>query len=251
MDLNNPDIRQSLLRERLTDGRQLVAADLATEFGISIDTVRRDLIALADAGAAVRVRGGAVPVRTPARPLHERRADRLGPSDSLITAALRAVAGARTLVLDGGLTVLALARALSPVPGLLVITPSPWVATAVAERGIPCHLLGGQLSPQGGIAVGATVEADLTGVAAEIAVLGACGLEAGFGLSSDDLLESAIKRSMAQAAARVMVLTDASKLGQRARHRTLTPEEIDMIVTDAAPELTAAFSAQGTEVIHG
>ena len=42
MDLNNPDIRRALLGERLTHGTLLVAGDLAREFGVSIDTVRRE-----------------------------------------------------------------------------------------------------------------------------------------------------------------------------------------------------------------
>jgi DeoR/GlpR family transcriptional regulator of sugar metabolism len=250
MDLNNPDIRQSLLRERLCAGTALVAAELADEFGISIDTVRRDLIALEAEGAIRRVRGGALPVRAPAAPLTERRAAEPIPA-SLVAAALTALGGARTLLLDGGTTVLAVTRALAPAPGLLVITASPWTAVAAADRGIEVVTLGGQLSARGGIAIGADVTAALAGTAAEIALLGACGLDAEFGLSSDDVLESAVKRAMAQAARRVLVLTGAAKIGQRARHRTLAPGEIDGIVTDASPAAAMAFRDKGIEVRHG
>ena len=45
-------------------------------------------------------------------------------------------------------------------------------------------------------------------LAADVAVLGACGLEAGYGLSSDDFEEAKLKRAMADAAARTVVLTD-------------------------------------------
>ncbi len=249
MDLNNPDIRRALLGERLAHGTLLVAGDLAREFGVSIDTVRRDLIALESEGAVRRVRGGALPVLPPAPLLTQRRAAPVAPG--LVAAALAAIGPARTLILDGGTSVLAVAEALTPAPGLLVVTPSPWIAVAVIERGIDCLTLGGRISGSGGIAVGGEVVDALAGLAAEVAVLGACGLDASFGLSSDDLLESSVKRAMAVAAERVLVVAGAAKLGQRARHRTLSPDEIDVIATDAAPERTAPFQNAGIEVVHG
>ena len=89
LDLNNPDTRRALLGERLKDGTLLVAGDLAREFGVSIDTVRRDLIALESEGAVRRVRGGALPVRSPAPMLTQRRAAPVPPG--LVAAALAAI----------------------------------------------------------------------------------------------------------------------------------------------------------------
>jgi len=257
MTLNNPDVRQDLLRERLACGESLAVTDLCAEFGVSADTVRRDLIALEGLGAARRVRGGAVPLTKPVAALRERKDTQAPPSRGLLQQAGQALEGATTLLLDGGLTVLALARELMATPDLLVVTPSPWVGTATCERGIETVLLGGRVSERGGIAVGAEVERALSGLAADVAVLGACGLDAGFGLSSDDLQENAVSRRMALAAGRVLVLTSADKLGRRARHRTLAPEEIDMIVTDTVPQGSEAsdeiraFRAAGVEVRCG
>ena len=45
LDLNCPQTRQSLIAERLDAGQPLIAAVLAEELGISVDTLRRDLIA--------------------------------------------------------------------------------------------------------------------------------------------------------------------------------------------------------------
>lgn len=246
MDLNNPEIRLSILRRRLADGAPLVASALADEFAISVDTVRRDLIALERLGAAQRVRGGAVPMGAPAVALRER-LEAPVPS-ALVACALARLEGAATLLLDGGTTVLALARALRPAPGLVVMTPSPFVAAATHQSGIETITLPGRISAPGGIAVGAPCEAMLAEVAADVAVLGACGLDAAFGLSSDDLEESVAKRAMARAARLALVLTGGEKLGRRARHRTLAPSELDVLVTDASPETTAPFAAQGLEI---
>ncbi|QQA42392.1 DeoR/GlpR family DNA-binding transcription regulator [Pelagovum pacificum] len=249
MDLNNPDIRQALLRDRLGEGLVLVATDLADEFGVSADTIRRDLIGLERAGVAARVRGGAVPVSPPARPLRERRQDGAIPSE-LARRAAEQLQGASTLLLDGGTTVLAVAARLRPRAGLLVITPSPFVAALTHGNGIETVVLGGPLSERGGIAVGPRAEAEVADVAADIALVGVCGLEADFGLGSDDLLESTLVRAMSRAATRTIAVTGHEKIGRRARYRTLPPEEIDMIVTDAAQPDTAPFRAKEIEVIN-
>jgi len=249
--LNIPETRQDLLVARLAAGEPVVAAEAAAEFGVSLDTMRRDIIALEEAGKARRVRGGAVPVSAPDVPLADKIARGQGPSAGLVAAGLAAVAGAKTLLLDGGSTVLALARALPPTPGLLVMTPSPWVAAAAAERGIAVFLIGGQLSARGGIAVGGAALAEAGALAADLAVLGACGIEAEFGLSADDYDEAGMKQAMARAAARTMVFTSAEKVGRRARHRVLAPEAIDLLFCDADMRATAGLVAQGIEVIHG
>ena len=46
MSLNTPETRQRALAQRLAQGAELDLALLAGEFGVSTDTVRRDLIAL-------------------------------------------------------------------------------------------------------------------------------------------------------------------------------------------------------------
>ncbi len=251
MDLNNPDVRQDVLLRRLGAGEELVAAQLAQEFSISLDTARRDLIALEKRGAARRVRGGAVPVSKPAAALRERYGTTPPVSETMIEQALDVIGAAPTLLLDGGTTVLALARTLPALPNRVVITPSPFVACALYERGIATILLPGRISEQGGIATGSDTNDMLAQSAADFAVLGACGLDPAFGLSSDDLLESAVKRAMALSSSRVIVMTGAEKLGRRARHKTLDASEIDMVITEAPVTAIRSFVEAGIEVRHG
>ncbi|XDA99877.1 DeoR/GlpR family DNA-binding transcription regulator [Sulfitobacter sp. LCG007] len=250
MTLNIPDTRQRELAERLRAGTPLSLSDIAEEFGVSIDTARRDVIALEASGLAERVRGGVVPLMPPAAPLREKLSRQDPGLEPIARAAAGHLASASTILVDGGQTTLAVARALTPRPDLLVATPSPWVAIACHEAGIDVHLIGGHLSASGGIATGTDCSAQLAALAADVALLGACGIDADFGLSSDILAESETKRRMARNATRVIVVSAGAKVGRRARHRTLAPEGIDMLVTDAAASNTAAFGAAGIEVHH-
>lgn len=250
MNLNIPDTRQSVLEQRLKAGQQIVAAEVAKEFEVSLDTIRRDILSLEAVGKAHRVRGGAVPVAPPLSPLHQRIVEGPAPGGKLIAAALAQVGQAATLILDGGSTVLALARVLPAVPGRLVMTPSPWVAIACQERGIEVFMLGGKLSASGGVSVGSFALERAAEISADVAVLGACGLDAEFGLSSDDQDEACLKRAMHRAARRTLVVTDGSKIGLRSRHHTLALEEIDVIVTDAGAGQCDALVAAGAEIEH-
>lgn len=245
-DTDLPETRQALLADRLAHGVTLRLSEIAAEFGVSTDTARRDLATLEAAGQARRVRGGALPA-APASPLRDREPSDLPPG--LLDRLVRHLAQAHTLIVDGGTSTLALARRLDPAPGRVVITPAPRIAAVTHSRGIATITIGGPLSERGGIATGAAAQAALADTFADVTVLGACGLDANRGLSSDDHDEAAIKRAMAAAAARTCVLTGAAKLGRRARHATLRSEAIHLLATDAPPDATAPFAARGTEIL--
>lgn len=247
---NTPETRQRILRTRVAEGAPLVLVQLAEEFGVSPDTVRRDLLALEAEGAVMRIRGGALPVLPPAVPAHARQTSGGALAERLARAALQLVEDGMVLMLDGGTSVARLANALPALPRSLVVTPSPAVAAATLARGTETILVGGRLSRFGGIAVGQSAERMISDIAADLCLLGACGLEADFGLGADDADEAAVKRAMAEASARAAVLTGAEKLGRRARHRVLPCEALDLLVTDAADDRTAPFADTGMEIRH-
>ena len=248
--LNTPDMRQAVLRSRLAQGGPLVAAALAKEFGVSVDTIRRDLLALEDGGEVRRIRGGAVPVAEPAAPFHERLPAAVDLPAGIAERACAQIRDGMVVLLDGGHTVLSLAQRLPALRRCLVVTPAPAAALASLSRGMETLLIGGRLSALGGIAVGAEAERAIERIAADLCLLGACGLDPVFGLSADDYEECSIKQRMAAAAHRTIVLTTADKLGRRTRHHVLACREIDRIVTDAPPTTTGRFADAGVEIDH-
>ena len=249
MNLNTPDTRQQVLAKRLSTGTQIVALEVAREFDVSLDTIRRDILALEKSGQAKRVRGGAVPLARPAAALHTRVSDAAKVSAPLIQAVIDQIGAASSLILDGGTTTLSLIPHLPKAGDRLIITPSPWVAIAAQEHGAEVFLLGGPLRPQGGIATGASALAGVATISADIAILGACGLEAEFGLSSDDYEEAQMKIALHNAAQRCFVVTDNSKIGRRARHQTLRLDQIDLVLTDATAEQIKPLAQTGAKII--
>jgi DeoR/GlpR family transcriptional regulator of sugar metabolism len=170
--------------------------------------------------------------------------------DALAERAARLIEDTATVFLDAGTTMNAVAARLPDGFGGLVVTPAPSVALAALHRGARVHLVGGTLCPEGAMAIGGHAERAVADCAADLCFLGACGLWPEFGLSAEDAGEAGVKRAMAQAAARAIVVASASKMERRGRHRVLALDEIDMLVTNAESSAVVPFEEAGIEVLH-
>ncbi|MEO0496792.1 MAG: DeoR/GlpR family DNA-binding transcription regulator [Pseudomonadota bacterium] len=248
LDLNNPDTRQDIIQGRLDPSKPLVATALARELEISVDTVRRDLIALEAKGVVRRVRGGAIPIAAHAQPYEVRAQQPDAATGPLGEYAARMIPRDATVFLDAGTTMNAVARHLAGDFCGLIITPAPSVALAALSRGAKVELVGGSLCPEGAMAVGSDAERAVEAYCADLCFLGACGLWPEFGLSAEDSGERGVKRAMALASARVVVVTSAAKMVRAGRHRVLALNEINTLVTDAPIEQLTSFAEAGVEL---
>src|ERR1700742_4071668 len=106
--------RRDLLVARLRRDGKLVARDLAAELGLSEDSVRRDLRDLAAEGLCQRVYGGALPVSPALADYAGRAGVSVAGKREVAAAAAALIRPGATVILDGGTTALALARALPP-----------------------------------------------------------------------------------------------------------------------------------------
>lgn len=231
-------------------------AELATEFAVTTETVRRDLSLLERAGVLQRVHGGAVPSGALAgleAALSERDAEHPREKEQIARAALTLLPrGEATILLDAGSTTARLASLLPSDRRLVVVTHAVPVASRLA--GLPnveLHLLPGRVRPSTQAAVGADTVAALGRIRADVVFLGANGITAEHGLSTPDLEEAATKRALVRAARRTVVLADASKIGQETAQRFAELSDIDVVVTDAGidPRDQATLEAAGPEVV--
>jgi len=237
-------------------GRVSVAA-VAERFGVTTETVRRDLAVLERAGVLRRVHGGAVPAGAALTlvelALGERRDTRTEAKRKIAAAALDLLPGMDgSVLLDGGTTTAALADVLPPDRRLYVATNSvPIAARLTASAGITLHVLGGRVRGITQTAVGdATVRA-MADLRVDVAFLGTNGISPGHGFSTPDEAEAATKRAMAGAAQRVIVLADSSKLGREHLVRFAGVDDVDVLVTDgeADPGVVAELETLGIEVL--
>jgi DeoR/GlpR family transcriptional regulator of sugar metabolism len=126
--------RQSLIQDRLRQSGRVLAVDLAQEFNVSEDTIRRDLRELAAAGLCERVYGGALPVAPGGTTLSQRAGEAPGRKAALAAAAVPLLTPGMTVFFDASSTNLAIARALPAGLELTAVTNTPLIAAVLMEK---------------------------------------------------------------------------------------------------------------------
>jgi DeoR family fructose operon transcriptional repressor len=251
-----PEERQQAIAQLVAQRGRLSVTTTAEQFGVTTETVRRDLALLERAGMLRRVHGGAVPagaLTLVETGLGERHGTRTEAKRAIAAAALDLLPGRDgSVILDGGSTTSALADVLPPDRRLYVATNSvPIAARLSASGGITLHVLGGRVRGITQTAVGEATIRAMADLRLDVVFLGANGISPGHGFSTPDESEAATKRAMARAAQRVIVLADSSKLGREHLVRFAGVEDVDVLVTDgeADPGIVAELEQLGIEVV--
>src|SRR3569623_1273880 len=218
---------------------------------------RRDLVQLEAVGELRRVYGGAMAVR--ARESNGRDAKREQGLEfdwqstrqadekrriALKTAAL--IEDRQTVILDGGSTVAGVARELNN-RSLHVITNSVPIAMAFEDkRQIEVTLTGGFFYPRLRVTLGPLCEQMLSGVAADVLIMGTGGITAD-GFSNGNSLVVGSERKMIEVARKVIIVADHTKFGRNAMLQAAPLNVADCAVTDSAlaPEYQEMLLAQG------
>ncbi|MFD6445379.1 DeoR/GlpR family DNA-binding transcription regulator [Promicromonospora sp. NPDC060204] len=243
--------RDHLLALLAREGK-VVAKDVAADLGISEDSVRRDLRDLAAEGLVQRVYGGALPV-SPAVVDYAARQS-VAPDGKRAVAAVAAalVRPGGAVILDGGTTALAVARALPPDLGCTVITHSPTIAVALLDHPTAeVYLLGGRVFKHSAVAYGAAAVEAAQNVSADLCLLGVTGVHPEAGLTTGDAEEAAMKRALSARAAETYVLASSEKIGTASRFRVLPWDRVTGVITDADPHDAVVRQVQelGVEVL--
>lgn len=205
--------RRALLQERLARDGRLVAADLAREWHLSEDTIRRDLRDLAQDGLLLRVHGGALPLSPTHVPIAQRAGIQGADKARLARAAAVMLRAGQVVILDGGTTHLAVVAALPADLRCTIVTHSPGIAAALEPfTGIEVVLFGGRLFRHSMVAMGAATVAGYTNLRADLCLLGVTGVHGDTGLTTGDAEEAALKQQMMAAAAETVVLATPDKL---------------------------------------
>ena len=243
----------ALLRER----DRVSVTGLAQRFGVTTETIRRDLEQLDERGLVQRVHGGAVP-RVPDFAAESALLERQGLNTARKAAiAQRALAfvppAGGSMLLDAGTSTGTLAISLPEGEALPeIITNSVAIASLLSARdAAEVLLLGGRVRGITQSVVGTQAVEAIGRLRVDVAFMGANGVSLGHGFSTPDVDEAAVKRAMIAAARQVVALVDSSKLGAETLHSFARLEDVDVLITDAGlpAEARAKLSESGLEVV--
>lgn len=239
--------RREVLLARLDRDGGLVAKDLAVELGVTEDSLRRDLRELAAAGLCQRVYGGALPVSQALADYATRTGVSVASKQRVAAAAVRLIRPGSTVLLDGGTTALAVARALPTDLTGTVVTHSPTVAAALVDHAtVEVYVLGGRLFKHSAVTCGAAAAEAAQGVQADLFLLGVTGVHPRAGLTTGDPDEAAMKRTLAGRAADTYVLASSEKIGAASPFTVLPLSSVSGIITDAPADAAVLLELQRT-----
>jgi DeoR/GlpR family transcriptional regulator of sugar metabolism len=249
-DATLPRERQQLILERLQRDGKVIAADLAQEFRVSEDSIRRDLRDLAAQGLCRRVYGGALlAVNIP--PLGERHAERTELKRALVRTALGLIGTGQILFIDAGSTNTVLAKMLPDHSDLTVVTNAPDVALAVLGRpGFDVIMLGGKLDPAIGGAIGSRTVRQAQDIRADLCFPGVCAIDPQRGLWTYDEEETVFKQAIIEASGETVAIATPDKLVASATHHTAPITGISHLVvaSDTDTTVVARYRAAGVTV---
>jgi DeoR/GlpR family transcriptional regulator of sugar metabolism len=230
------------LRELIRGKGVIRVEEICGRLRVSPATVRRDLDQLEEAGTIRRVHGGAVSVESRLEePLFDDKASIAAREKRRIAeAALQFVEPGDTIYLDGGSTVLELARLLHERTNLTVVTNSLRAAHELAGRGPRLILIGGELRRLSQTMVGPLTRYIVQELHMDKAFMGTIGLALKEGLTTTDPGEAYTKELVMSQARQVILLADSGKAGKVAFASAGHLEKVHVFVTDQALDKTFA-----------
>lgn len=238
-------LRQTEILARDT-GRVLVD-DLARQFDVAVQTIRRDLGELADMGLMDRVHGGAVPRQGVVNIAYEarRRLNEVGKA-AIAAACAATIPDGSSVILNLGTTTEAVARALMNHRNLTVVTNNMNVANILLQNpGCAIMVAGGSLRRSDGGLIGDLTTEFFAQFKVDFAVIGASAIDADGDLLDYDLAEVRVSRAILSQSRAVYVVADHLKLARSAPARIASLSQVDCLFTDAPlPDTLAARLAQ-------
>ena len=211
---------------------------LAEKLGVTLQTVRRDVQRLADAGLLARFHGGArIPSSTTENIAHQQRESLNAEGKARIA---RAVAGqvpnGCSLILNIGTTTEAIAKALLRHSGLRVITNNLNVA-AILSGNPDCEVIvvGGVVRRLDRGIVGEAAVDFIQQFKVDIALIGISGIESDGSLRDYDYREVKVAQAIIAHSREVWLGADSSKFNRPAMVELANLTQIDRLFTDAPP----------------
>ncbi|MEF3302038.1 DeoR/GlpR family DNA-binding transcription regulator [Paenibacillus sp. GYB003] len=235
--------RQNDIWSEIQRDGEVKISELKERYAVTDMTIRRDLEKLEALGLVRRTFGGAIPVTLDVS-LKERDTVHTDEKARIGKAAAALVGPNEAVFIDGGTTTLQVAKHLAPDSSVTVVTNALNVAAVLLDKGVHTIVAGGTLLEKTGSMIGPIAVATLGSMAFDHIFLGATGITAEHGFSNSNSFEAELKRHAIKRAARVAIVADASKFGERYLHSFAALSEAHVVVTDREPPSPIAEAAE-------
>ena len=231
-------------------------SDLARQFDVTTETIRRDLSELQTRQLIRRVHGGAVPVeRQRHEPMVEARGALNGEEKLRIAQkAISQIPDQGSVIIDSGSTGQRFADVFPATSAVQVVTNSLVTALTLSRRGISrVTVLGGEVLTNTFAMVDASVVEAVRQLRVDVLFISCDGMSLERCLTTPSREEALLKRAMIESARWVVALVDHSKFGNDQMYGFAGFEDIDVLITDSriTDDEVELLTARNVEVIWG
>lgn len=226
--------------------------EIISTFGVSIETVRRDLAFLEERGYCERVYGGAVRKKfMNVEPEYlNREKENLSEKQVIANEGAKLISNGDTVFFDLGTTVQLLAHKLDADKDIIAFTNALRTAITLSDKGKKVFIPGGELR-EGEYAVSGSFSEDcMNNFNIDKAFIGVGGINEN-GISDFIISEARLRSKIIKNARKVIALADFSKFGVCAMCNVCGVEDIDVLITDdkAPIEVLRELEKKGVQVI--
>lgn len=233
--------RRNLILEKLQDEKKVVVSELGVLFGVSEETIRRDLDRLDREGLAVKGYGGAVLNESSNidMPFNVRKKKNMQGKRVIANIIETLISEGDHIILDPSTTAVSIVKALKGKNRLTIVTNSIEVLVELSDvAGWDVISTGGTLKEKYLALVGPKAVESIRSFYADKAIFSCKGLDMEKGLTDGNEMFSQVKKAMLRSARQKILAADHTKFDKITFSQICSVTEIDMVVTDIRPSET-------------
>lgn len=225
--------RRNKIAELIISNGSIKVSQLANNFSVSTETIRKDLIYLDKMGIIKKSRGGALSsLEIMEKPLETRSAENFNLKNGIAKKAISLIDKKAVIFIDAGSTALCLAKMLYLKKDLTIITSSISAANVLSSSKNKVYMSGGKLNSTTMALEGFGATEFLDKIKVDIAFLGSSGFKGHRGPASIDFEDADIKRCMIRNSKKAIILADSNKSHSTALVEYALWKDINCLITD-------------------
>ena len=243
--------RHNEIVQRLRASGSVSVGELADIFGVSHETIRRDLKVLADQGYLDVVHGGAARRGMMEPSIAERGGENADGKALIARTDARMVADAGSVLVDSGTTTAALSYELVGRPGLTIFTNSlNHAVTLCRVSGNRVIMLGGEVDNNDEATFGTGTSTGIDSVRADVAFIGVGGFAEDGGMTDYSIVAAETRGKMILAG-RAYLLADHTKFTRRTPFRVPNMDKCAGVIVDRMPDraLLNVWTGWGWDIV--
>lgn len=248
--------RRTLILEKLMDEKKVVVSELGELFGVSEETIRRDLDKLTKEGMAVKSYGGAVlnENNNIDMPFNVRKKKNLAGKQKIASLIAGLIEDGDHIILDPSTTAVSIVKSIRDKERLTIVTNSIEVLVELGDtNGWDVISSGGTLKENYLALVGSRAIEGISSFHADKVVISCKGIDMEQGVTDANDMFSQVKQTMLRSAKQRILAVDCTKFNEVAFSQICRMEDVDMVVTDLRPTdgWLKYFEERGITCLYG